>query len=742
MGEILSFLKDLAVSFDFDTELNTKKTIEIKGTNLYVNGKLVEVITTDTLNIHEAAKITNAIYEKLNKKEAKHFASIATYSIIQEIKYLQDLCELLRSIKKLHCSPYNSAYERFSWNLDYIIRRADIEAYAATKERPYPERLALSAIDTSFLDDIAAEEMCDKDVDTVLSIVAATKKSINEFDYKDYPVNMVNIVNEFSKQCDKLTKECTLLKKFIEVSGGKLVDWGTIKIRNEMRKAGLPIHHTSISIVLANKEILLKSGATPKANTSALGQSKLALVSGTATQEQLLRLFKQGTAGEAEKAVSFMSLVTLKEIITSDLTIITNQLKMSYGCYGIAVIILNALYKIAPTDTLLIAEYMTKYNLWSHLPDNFIAKGIDIMTPEMLKSYAKSCPPDTQRLNKAQFKKALALLKPEEYYSISEHFTRYFFLYGTTEQKIHILNNYTNLTFKVNGGIIENCSDIPTKTLREILVKNSGLLGWFKDFIIAQKYHDLIKIALEQHHDSDFLAALPVTERIPYIIKHSYWTDLKINNVTEAEILLEGLCKHNESDESTDSYDSYGSYGTVTRHISIILQYIFENDVVTKKIVKVLNNYHGKIDLAHVASDKIPDHWKMVFLRNDCLRDYKQPSYNSRYAMGYTESNNLLRFFNTLPRDALIALFGSSFDTPFVSFLGHCMTQEELESFAEKEKSFLYLNMQYLTYEYLKKYKDKEELRKRLGDLRDSFSATIRYKIEERIKTLENGGAK
>jgi len=260
--------------------------------------------------------------------------------------------------------------------------------------------------------------------------------------------------------------------------------------------------------------------------------------------------------------------------------------------------------------------------------------------------------------------------------------------------------------------------------IRPFLQKNKSLRDPFTDIIIQNKDIELAYThCLTGYYDKDLLAFLPFDLRSDVTIKetveeHHYFYYSDLNTIYAQDELPKLLKKALVKAKTLLDPTFIGNIFKETQNKQLLLDTIQSvSDIKCFPLTAETVFYLDKNTRTHLIKSGI------------------YPDVILKYEMYHYSPGSNVNFWDVFNRKEINDL-NISMDKYYMC-LAHVMTKEELEEFSDKFPIFIRKNLKYLSYGYLKKFKEKKAFKALVGDCRDRANARFANELAERLN-LQN----
>ena len=736
--------------FNFDCKVSTKKhTFEIVSLEILVDSNKD---SQHDFTTHEANALVEVFYNTIKAKTnraASYLNGLDLINLINELKYLTKARDLLIEIKKDACGfGYSKTHEDFSSEVNRFF--SEILSKVENKKYSYPEQMVIGYFGGAFeneLESWGTDEYYDVKKDKIK--IEKEHEQVLAYDFTQFGLTNKEMIQKFDLIYKSLTREIKAFKAIIKLAGNEIVNWSNQKITRRARKNKIDIYGRD-SWISDYKEHLKKQGIKPdEKKMSATEKAKANLEKKNVSQEDLVRVFKQGSYGTLNDAIVKMSVETIQGLLISTLNCVVEKLNASTLTTLIARYCNVATTKV---DYKQLSSFCNTHKAWPYVSWEYMIKSMDYVTIEDTLNFGNQI--RSYEGNEQFFTKVLTKVSEDKRFSMNPSISYEYLKRMTQAELINIIPKFTkeNCTLE---NVVKLYSNIPYDKIRQSMLGNKDFLLASTDLIVAAKDLETSENCLMRKKTGCYGNGFDCDEKTKLFNILSYEKKL--------ELVLKDMKKSGLKAKTEKSYYNYNSRDDA---FTYNLEHIFSISELLKVLKEVLNysNHESEyIDkICEIYKDKkcstknfnqvlldtkienlcnfpIDDN-SVVLLSNDVKirilesgKEFSGPNSSRGHYYGNTEVN--IDFFKTLSRQEVEKALGRDLlHNSGVFYLGSILNQEELVTLAERDNAFLRFNIEHLSYAYLKKFKGKAEFKKCVGDCRDRSNKAF---AEQLIKKLD-----
>jgi hypothetical protein len=740
-------------------EYKTKqKTLGILNGEVYSDGVIVNNVFS--LNVRETNGLIKSYLETLEKDTViniKDFKEVYT-----RVNNLTKDLELLKSLKRVHCGTWN------------IKEKFDIEVEIAVKEKMLkicPTHLSMveEAILGEISDDIIYGLPSSRDIlDTYYNSVKDDESDINslENDFKTYDYSVIDfdgdtLIYSLTGKLKEVRDNINAFRMIRDTAGNDLVNWSSHKITRRLNSSDFKVHGWAISAMIQDycnhlKSKGIEADSTPKKISKAQAAVKKFYKDNNLTQEELILVFKTlNSSRDIHEVMGLLNFESLMEVLNSPLKSIRNK----FGDGGVRNTDAqrNTTRLLARIDELLpkklekthlesIVNFSKRKDALESISWNFIIQNYEEIDTNFVMEFA--------RKNKHTF-----ILKSKDdrnIISIPDNvYQKHFSKIPVTEKfRINKAITYDALLRMEDEAKIEwlqKLSDrdaVFDKTITNLVYVG---LDWGKVRKQVMKHTDLLKDFVDIiHHNGDKEVAKMALQKWGTVDKDAILLLQVFDNYPSLE-RIENLIAMQASHLSVDNLnDIYG-----TKNLVYVLKSLLEVGGRHTKIATDLANFlmtqalsnEGKHTVTKLIEANASNLTEVNFnykvyeamdneVKKNILKSGVKINPQSYYRYdGSLVNDNTQQFFNSLRREDLIECLGEDYRYGIYKlYIGHTLGKEELQELSDRSNDFLRINLDRLTYGYLKQFENKESFKKVVGDQRDRSNKNFAQKLLSKLE--------
>lgn len=694
--------------------------------------------------------------------------------LVKESQYLYKALNRVNFIKSLNCSYGNKDRE----NLENEMARLGTDFYDKIRLGNYSpsEQLVIRRAfeKDNYISSSELEELYNP-ITNDDSKLQKWWKELNAFDYQKYGYSTKSILDNkesYSHFCaPKKSYEIVLesIERFqtiLKEAGDDIVNWSDQKISLRFTKLGIKCKAYEISsFVSAYQEHLLKNGVEKvevKANTSK-GKLEDTVNKGKASVEDCFRYYKQATPSGASGVLDNLDLAHLYLLIESDLKCVTSKIYKEYS---------NGQREGFSDDGVKIARLMCEKSVtkedykkifgWAkakHVNLAFMMKHKDHANLTEITEFCKANGeiPIGMLIDEDFYQTCLLRIPDETRYLLNPALTYQYMIRMNEAEKVAMLKRiskakaiqlrdetlyhlYTNVNYSLIQGTIVNDKHLLRNLARKVVNENDH-----PTMVLASKeVSDLLNLDQKR----SIFQALTSEEKIE-VLEHNAKANKSdftgaVENLNDEEVIE--LLKRIIEDSRASNYVT-----KIFKHFTLNKRNRANKEA--NKIVKAMENVDA-LPLNNVTMSCMFVDTKIELLNKHInLRD--ENDYRHGYSFGGTHTIKKLSvglgkiFFGDFKREDILKVYGESELTccEYSKFLGHILTKEELEKCVDNETnywtkdtkqtvledSFLRLNLELLSYGFLKRFKEKINFRIVVGDRRNGQNAFFGERLLKKL---------
>ena len=731
--------------FNFDTTFKTKKeTYTVKDNELKpysINAKNANALIKQLQQIIEK-QITNA---NANKYDFDR--------LVEEIRYLEEGCSLINSIKAQNCSYHNK--DREILESEVYMMKVNFLNSINWNNFSYAQQLVVQSI-TSYISNPVQHWDMQKWYNPVTndsSKLDTFYKEVMSFNYQKYKVNKQiteGIESKYFSVKGVIAKFQTILSQ----AGNDIVNWSQHKVTRRLTSGS---YYEISGYIKTYSDYLTTKGIKPevKAKTS---KDKLIqkVQTGEPTQEDYWKYYKQASKGDASTVLDKMELEYLYKIIDSNLKCVKDKIIGNGGYYNRSArpTIIKLLCEKSKTK-----EDYKKIIAWAtpnEVTLDFMIKHKDHATKTNIKDFCSRVGlSSSEKVDENFYKTCLKDIPKTEKFQLNQGLTYQYMVRMSNTEKVEILKRIANTKVKVHYGTLNDLyKAVDYSLIRETILKNKKLLESLVVRLIEEKDNDaLIKCAIHcgislQTIEKEEMFKLFTYAKKKYVILE----DCKTNssNFTKA---IESL----SDDQCVDLLESLLKEKKADSYISKIFKHLAINKRITAlaKANILVSNMDDieKLPLKLEIISALTIDTKVTLLeRGIDLND----SYD--YGSYYFSSNGKMSMSNGLGKIFFQDFKRKDIDrtdrnlNSFRKFIAHTMTKEELENYTMAEisnwnentgnrtlqDSFFRYNIELFSYSFLKQFKEKKSFKKVVGDRRNTSNRIFGTKLLKKLNVSQS----
>ena len=703
-----------------------------------------------------SSKIANEIIKQVSNRVSK--INLTNLSFDELFSKIQDLLlteNNLLDLKGINCSKYSGRKQKNSYYsfaegensplFSGLLHKVDTSKYSTI------ENLILKNITEHRQHGYKIGEYELPSFNAVtedVSEIIQQHKDVNGYNYKKYNLSKKEVVAKYNRNHERLLAAIDSFKALKEHAGDEIIVWSNQKVTIRLKKLGFDGGYWSINeYITAWTEHLKKKGVKVTAKMSNIVKAEVDLDNGVVQQEDLFKVFKRGSASSTKNAISKMDLVTLCELMDSDLKCVAERSKghlqiiiakvmeiLEGGCKSIRFI--KNLNKNPGDDKKIyssIVSFLRRHKKLDLLtPDFFLSnsKHLNILD---FKDFIISHGEKPITFQDSMFDKVLSKL-PKEYQlslhpTINEEVIKRMDVAG----KIKALGN-ENIRFWTTD-FEPLFASVPWSDLKKIIA-TSDRRKRFMNRMFVENDFEFLKEAMSTFKEKDLKYFKPFSYEDKKGILHKLnGSDVGSRYRLRYEDELTGIF-------STQELEKF------------LAECLLDSDLesYTGEIVKALNKEKAQEIILKCERPKVPlSKTACLDLLQDNIEvalhvlEFNNLANSYSYSRSYHGSNDgsndpstevrlFLREIKT--RDFAEKIFGEDFlYGTFGNYLGHLLTEEEKTRRAEESNQFLRKNLEYLPDTYLAKYKDaavyKEAVGNRVYTVNKSFACELDSRLAD-----------
>jgi len=705
------------LNFDTTCQGSSRVTLELKGTDLYMDGYK---IPARRFSLFDGKKLANAIKENFTNKVALYEGNFTVEEVFENIIYLQKVYDLTLFLR-LRSATFYKVRSKQALNFKeslYSTRQEIVKSFLVKSNLTNVQKIKLSNIVDSYLlpNPNSLPELYDVANDDLSKIEALLRE------VESIPTENTLHKRRYFEALNKVCKNVEVFRKFMEETGDDIVDYSSHKITRRLKKISI-VYDPYITNYLIQKKIehLLAKGV--KKQEKKVKPSKLKSLiekynaGGVKDLEQsdLVRLLKNGNNNIQQDVIDYLNFETILSLFEESINKLTvrdllrkykqnivNRLywtidredqfgailaRIRKGGYSYHPIKENQVYQVS-------LDLLQRVD--PRIPSVLIFKYHNLLTEEELRNYLVEYR-DKIDIPQEVFNRIKHTLDCTCTKSITKKFIE---SYGKTN-KLKLLKkcNEKDSPIKIFSRDYDNLiSSVENKTtLKNILqVSFFPITDKIIKFILDNKDKKLaehyLKVTKRYLSNDDWGSFLP--QDIIVSLFGLFNTEEKIELLAYSIYYLKDLNVLIEEDE-----------------LASFIERVIDQDVSYKEDIlnRCLSIENFKDKVLRILIDKkyffkIKGFMPGITEDTSLLKDFLKMYPFSIRSLGCTNMD----IFDNFTREELVELSPDKDITkhPNAFFLAKFMTQDELFKLADINEDFLIRHMDMLGYEYFKKVKD------------------------------------
>ena len=751
--------------FNFDTTFTKGKHNFKIVNNEIVEGR--ENLSATNANALIRHWVDNVIKPQLSKSNpSKDYHTTKDFdSLVKEAQYLHESLSQVNHIKSLNCSYGNKDKE----NLEIEMR---------TLSNDFFDKIKVTDSKFSYAEQLVIRSACEKSTDVSShdlqsmynpitnddSELQEWWKELNDFDYEKYGYSKESLLSGKDSYSSSPKRSYGIVLETIErfqtilkEAGDDLVNWTDQKISLRFTKLGIKCKAYEISQYVSEyKDHLLKNGAKIAEVKASTSKSKLeeAVTKGKATSEEYFKYYKQATPNLASKVIPCLDIEHLYLLIDSDLKCITSKIfnedrrgkRQGFTRDGLE--IAHRLCDLAETE-----EDYKKIIKWASPAFVTLAFMMKHKAHANLTEVTEFCRVDGNiprgvTIDESFYQTCLVKIPDDTRYHLNQALTYQYMVRMNEEEKASMLNVIAKGQANVNYEMLYSLyADVPYSLIKETILSNKKLLHRLSMKVVDEADHaTMVLLAKEVGSVLEFdkkvalFKALTSEEKLE-VLEH---------NAKENRKDFTGAIQHLTDEENLELLKRIIEDSRASDYVTEIFKHFHASkrnraNKVANKIVAAMENVDAlplnNFTMSSLIVDtKIELLRKQINLRNE--NDYSRGiTYGGPHTLKKVSDGLGQTFFGDFKREDILKVYREDDLTSleYAKFLGHLLTKEELEACVVNEvtywtkdtsdtvlqDSFLRRNLSFLSYGFLKRFKDKYQFRIIVGDRRNRLNSSF-----------------
>lgn len=755
---------------NFDIKLKIKNNdYEIKNNEFYMNGEN----SYDNVPPSHINQIIEASIKKIESIPSDYLNQYNTMTeTIEEINNLRKATGLLKMLKSQNCSSFGSkVYEELKATAESIfyirVKKIDYDKFS------YPERLVLAGISGHIPYNMEPGlgffyNLYDPITNDKSKIISLQKEVAKYFEWaKEKFYGNLGYFKDFNVNYKKTLGVIEQYEKFKEYVGEEVVDWSGAKITRRYNTCEV-IDKTEVDHYYHSKRYTisrfidryakhLKSKGVSFAKDKKLPKIKrlenqLKDDPSKLTQDDLLTLFKGAPTVDAQsKSLEMLDLNSFRVLIDSKLKCVTSKMDEYATRENFLELIMEN--DATPENYQLVLDYLEKYpDFYRTLHWDFFYKYIDIVDVVTFVKFVKDTSDPKEPITPELYNKVIDKIPKEYRLSLHEKVSNEFINRMNIDEKEKVLNKLQKLPLTIkDDDLVELFSDVPyERGIKKLIQENTEKGYYFSDRIAENNDKDTAKKLLTMERSrmsgnkkaNSLFKLLEYKEKVDILQRVSKKVDPCYDTRYYSDNMLDIF--------STEDIKSFLKLILTNKHLSIYLDTLI-GQVIEKKLI-------SKNELATIVKDTVLTTKKETYfkltentieaighsreVRKRLLEgNFKiQKAYSSSYWYRYISHKNsedtLTEFFKIFTREDIEETIGL-WNDKFRQYFPHVFEIDELISLVHDPK-FFRTNYDIYPVSYLKRFKDKKEFKKIVGDRRNRDNRSFAEKLAKKLD-ISNG---
>jgi hypothetical protein len=731
-----------------------------KTINVKFNDQLTASSYLHGVSAKDGMGIVRALQDAASKNSGKNIFDQKFDLVVRDVKLVEKLREILKSVRTANSSYKIASNLRdemsgFVSGLFYFGK--DKDRFSLAEQYVLNDLTGCLYYGPSMHDTIELYDAANRDRSNLL----AKYDELLSFPYEKYTedsIKLVDLIQEKRKEC---LVRIDAFESILDKAGEDLINWSQHKISRTLNTSSTGLSYYSISSWIQEaQEKMRDSGLRPKTKTKGVSrkevlEKKFNEDPSSVTQEELLTLFKQTNLNC--KVVNLMDYSTLVELMQSDLKVVKDKLSERWrGLDEAGLSILNRACDIGPKtiEDFKIIQVFASSNR-TDLSWEYLYSVQDFLNTDLV-------------LDIASRNKTMGEI-PSEFYDK--------FLSEVPVKKLLSVNQTISYEFVSRLNDEDKVGVLPRLLGKYIRKADTNAVN----FLLRQEWYDDIDyVYFSKDNLFKLYKDIPWNKIKGEILENAVFESVDFilqNKDKESALLLlttekEGRLNGDRKKELVSMFDEETQLKLVIENPKTFKDCFTQFILDESRLVAIFTAFIGKIDShgftlsvarrfeynkldSNKLKEALLNKKEFTFLQLDSslmkLLDKKvkihilksgeilEPNNSGNYSVrsnGF--DHHLMEFFKGFTREELLKSLGDLTESRYSIYLAHYMTIEERVKISERDLLFTRINLEFLPYDYLKKYENKKLFKDLVGDRRNSTNDYFAKRLEQRLQDKLN----